>query len=132
MLIIQQKEERDNMKTLGNVLWIIFGGLGWCIGCFLSGILLCCTIIGIPVGLQLFKFAKFVLLPFGKNVVQVNPTGFKKFVNIVYAILIGWEVALSMLLTGCLFCITIIGIPFGKQYFKMARFVLTPLGYDFA
>lgn len=117
--------------TVGNILWIIFGGLIASITAFLSGVIACITIIGIPVGLQLFKFAKFVLLPFGKEVKDVNVTGFKNFVNILWAIFFGWEYALTYLLTGVLFCITIIGIPFGKQYFKMAIFVLLPLGRDF-
>ena len=119
------------MGTLGNVLWIIFGGLFASIAAFISGILACITIIGIPVGLQMFKFAKFVLLPFGKEVREVNVTGFKTVVNIIWAIFVGWEYALAYLLIGVLFCITIIGIPFGKQYFKMASFVLLPLGRDF-
>ena len=119
------------MGTLGNVLWIIFGGLFASIVAFISGILACITIIGIPVGLQMFKFAKFVLLPFGKEVREVNVTGFKTVVNIIWAIFVGWEYALAYLLIGVLFCITIIGIPFGKQYFKMASFVLLPLGRDF-
>ena len=119
------------MRTLGNVLWVIFGGLFWCIGVFLMGVISCITIIGIPVGLQLFKFAKFVLWPFGKKVTPVKPTGFKTVVNILWAILFGWETALGFLLTGVLLCITIIGIPFGKQYFKMAHFILLPLGNDF-
>ena len=119
------------MGTLGNVLWIIFGGLFASIVAFISGILACITIIGIPVGLQMFKFAKFVLLPFGKEVREVNVTGFKTVVNIIWAIFVGWEYALAYLLIGVLFCITIIGIPFGKQYFKMVSFVLLPLGRDF-
>ena len=119
------------MKTLGNVLWFIFGGFLWCIGLFLEGLLLCITIIGIPVGLQLFKLARFVLWPFGKKVTAVSPSGFKKVLNILWAILGGWLNALGMFLTGLLLCITIIGIPFGKQYFKMAHFILLPLGNDF-
>lgn len=119
------------MKTLGNILWVLFGGLMWAIVDFLTGILLCITIIGIPVGLQLFKFAKFVIWPFGKTVQNVKPSGFKSFLNVLWAILGGWEMALGYFLTGVLFCITIIGIPFGKQYFKMGKFILLPLGKDF-
>lgn len=119
------------MKTLGNVLWIIFGGLLWSISLFLLGVLMCATIIGIPIGLQLFKMGKFVLLPFGKEVIDVKPTGFKTFLNILWAILFGWEVALGFAMTGVLFCVTIIGIPFGLQYFKLAVFALLPLGKDF-
>ena len=119
------------MKTLGNVLWFVFGGFISAVVLFLEGVLLCITILFIPVGLQYFKLARFVLWPFGKKVTEVNPSGFKKVLNIIHAILGGWVNALGMLLVGVLLCITIIGIPFGKQYFKMAHFVLLPLGNDF-
>lgn len=119
------------MKTLGNVLWLIFGGIFWSVGLFLGGIVSCISIIGIPVGLQQFKMAGFVLWPFGKTVCSVNPSGFKSVLNVIWAILCGWEYALGFCLTGLLLCITIIGIPFGKQYFKMAGFILFPLGRDF-
>ncbi|MBR1581401.1 MAG: YccF domain-containing protein [Bacilli bacterium] len=119
------------MKTFGNILWLIFGGLEMAIGAFISGIVLCITIIFIPVGLQQFKIGKFFIWPMGKEVVKTNPNGFKKFLNFFWAILFGWESALIYFLVGIIFCITIIGIPFGKQYFKMAKFVFTPLGHDF-
>ena len=119
------------MKLLGNILWFVFGGLFWAISDFLMGILWCITIVGIPVGLQLFKLAKFVLWPFGKKVTPQSVTGFKTVLNILWAIFGGLWMAIGYFLTGVIFCITIIGIPFGKQYFKMARFVITPLGYGF-
>ena len=120
------------MKTLGNILWVIFGGLLWSIIDFLIGLILCITILFIPIGLQYFKFSKFVIWPFGKVVVPAKPSGFKTFVNILWAILGGWETALGFFLTGAILCITIIGIPFGKQYFKMAHVAFLPLGHDFA
>ena len=119
------------MKTIGNILWLLLGGIFWAIADFIAGILLCITIIGIPVGLQMFKLARFVLWPFGKTVTPVNTSGFKALLNFVWAILFGWEMALGYLLSGVLLCITIIGIPFGRQFFKLAHFVLLPLGHDF-
>ena len=119
------------MKTIGNILWVIFGGFFWCLTLLVSGLIMCVTIVGIPLGLQLFKLAKFVLWPFGKSVTKVNITGMKKVLNIIWAVLLGWEFALGYLFTGLLWCITIVGIPFGKQYFKIAHFVLLPLGRDF-
>lgn len=119
------------MKTIGNILWFIFGGFFWALALGLEGILWCITIIGIPVGLQLFKMAGFVLWPFGKEVTPTSVTGWKTVLNILWAIFFGWESALGFLLTGVLFCITIIGIPFGLQYFKLARFIFLPLGYEF-
>ena len=114
------------MKTIGNIIWFVFGGFFWALSAFFGGIIACVTIIGIPVGLQMFKFAGFVLWPFGKDV-----TGFKTVVNVLWAIFAGIWMAIGYIFTGVLFCITIIGIPFGKQYFKMARFVILPLGYGF-
>lgn len=119
------------MKTIGNILWFILGGFLSAIGCFLEGILLCVTIIGIPIGLQMFKLAGFVWWPFGKTVQKVNPAGYKTVLNVIWAILAGWEHFLVYGLVGVIFCITIIGIPFGKQFFKIARFLITPLGYGF-
>ncbi len=117
--------------TLGNIVWLVFGGLISSIVLFLLGGLVCLTIVGIPLGLQVFKLAKFVLLPFGKTVVNVNQTGFKMVLNIIWLLLFGWECALGHAVVGLIFCATVIGIPFGLQYFKIAQFVLLPLGHDF-
>lgn len=119
------------MKILGNILWIVFGGFWWAVALFALGIVYCCTIIFIPVGLQLFKLAKFVFWPFGKSVVNESVTGFKKFLNFFWAIFGGIWVGIGFLLTGLIFCITIIGIPFGRQYFKIAKFIIAPLGRNF-
>lgn len=67
------------MKTLGNIIWIIFGGFFWALGLLLAGLLLCLTIVGIPLGLQLFKMAGFVISPFGKDVRKENLTTLKKY-----------------------------------------------------
>ena len=119
------------MKIFGNILWLIFGGIEMVIGAFLGGIFCFITIIFIPVGFQQFKLMKFYAWPMGKKVEKTNPNGFKAFVNVLWAILAGWWYALINFLVGALLCITIIGIPFGKQYFKIAKFVFLPLGHDF-
>lgn len=119
------------MKTIGNIIWFILGGLEWCVALIFAALACCVTIIGIPVGLQLFKLAGFVLWPFGKQVKDVHPSGFKTILNVVWAVLFGWEFALGFAITGILYCVTIVGIPFGLQYFKMAGFVMFPLGHDF-
>ena len=119
------------MKVFGNILWLIFGGIELAIISFIEGLICFVTIIFIPVGLQFFKVAKFFLWPMGKQVVPVNVNGFKTFVNVLYAIFGGWWHFLIYGLIGCIFCITIIGIPFGRQYFKLAKFIIMPLGHDF-
>ena len=119
------------MRVIGNILWFILGGLEMAIVTFLEGILCCITILLIPIGLQLFKMAGFFIWPMGKAVVPQNVSGFKSFINVLWAITGGWINFLIYGLFGCIFCITVIGIPFGLQYFKLARFVIWPLGHGF-
>lgn len=116
------------MKFLGNCIWIIFGGLFWSLGLLLAGLFCCVTIILIPLGLQLFKISNYVLWPFGKRFKKVSRSAFKSVLNIIWAIFFGWEFFIGHMLTGLIFCITIIGIPFGKKYFEIAFFCLFPLG----
>ena len=59
------------MKTIGNIIWVLFGGLELALGYFTSGLALCITIIGIPFGKQFFKIAKLALAPFGAVVVKI-------------------------------------------------------------
>ena len=119
------------MKTIGNIIWVVFGGLISAIVLIFEAVFWCVTIIGIPIGVKLFQLASFVIWPFGKKVTKVKPSGFKTVLNVIWAILFGWIDALLYCLIGLLYCITIIGIPFGRQYFKIAHFVLTPLGCGF-
>ena len=114
------------MSFLGNLIWFILGGLFIALAWFLFGLLLCITIIGIPLGIQFFKLSFFVLFPFGKEV----QTNFDKYpiLNLIWIILFGWEMAIGHLILGILFCITIIGIPFGKQWFKLTSLALIPFG----
>ena len=119
------------MRTFGNILWFILGGFISAILAFLQAIILCITIIFIPVGVQMFKVAKFMLWPMGKKVVNVKPSGWRTVLNVIWLILGGCENFLGYGLIGVILCITIIGIPFGRQYFKMAVFTAMPLGHDF-
>ncbi|HHU55379.1 MAG TPA: YccF domain-containing protein [Acholeplasmataceae bacterium] len=116
------------MKIVGNIIWLIFGGFIAFLMYMVIGALLCVTIIGIPFGLQCFKIGKLFLWPFGKKV----ETNFDKhpIANIIWLILVGWGSALSALITGAVLFITIIGIPFGKQWFKLAKLVLLPFGAE--
>ncbi|MCK9536609.1 MAG: YccF domain-containing protein [Bacilli bacterium] len=117
------------MKLIGNILWFLLVGLWGAIYYFVAEILLCIIIIGIPFGLQCFKLGKLMVFPFGKNV----KTNFEKhpIANIIWVIVLGWEMALSNLIAGIIFYITIIGIPFGKQCFKLAKLSLIPFGANF-
>lgn len=118
------------MKLLGNVIWILFGGLFIALYYFMFGLLLCLTVVGIPFGLQLMKIAGFALWPFGHEV-QAGPQDsgcLSVCMNILWIIFGGIEIALTHLGLGVAFCVTIIGIPFGLQHFKMALLALVPFG----
>lgn len=116
------------MNLFGNLLWLIFGGAFAAVLWFIAGVLLCLTIIGIPFGLQCFKIATFVLLPFGKEI-ELGTFGAGELIfNIIWVVVFGWEFALVHLGIGAVLCITIIGIPFGLQHFKFAQLGLIPFG----
>lgn len=115
------------MGCLGNVLWFVFGGcisgLSWC----LAGLLWCVTIVGIPVGMQCFKFAALAFFPFGKEVQYGGGAG-SLLLNVIWMIVTGIPLALESLLIGFLLCVTVVGIPFGMQHFKIAKLALMPFG----
>ena len=119
------------MGCLGNLLWFIFGGalsgLSWC----LADCLWCITIIGIPYGKQCFKFASLAFFPFGK-VVLYGGGAPSVLMNILWLLFGGLPLAVSSAIHGLIFCVTIVGIPFGLQCFKMARLALAPFGADVA
>ena len=120
------------MKIIGNILWLILGGILISLYYAVVGLLFCLTIIGIPFGVQLFKMAGFALWPFGREVVSgPNDAGcLSILMNIIWILCGGIEIALLHLWFGIVLCITIIGIPFGLQHFKMALLALVPFGKE--
>ena len=118
------------MKTLGNILWLIFGGLLIAIIYFLVGLIMCLTLIGIPFGAQLFKLGTYSLWPFGHEI-QYGPNEpgcLSTVMNLLWIVLGWWEIAILHAFFGLLLCITIVGIPWGTQHFKMAWNALFPFG----
>nr|WP_292165755.1 YccF domain-containing protein [Butyrivibrio sp.] len=115
------------MNFIGNLIWIICGGLFSAIGWWLAGILWCITIVGIPVGLQCFKMSSLSLNPFGKEVIDEGGA-VSCLLNIIWFFASGLELAIGNFVIGCVLCVTIIGIPFGMQFFKIARLALFPFG----
>jgi len=111
-------------------MWLLFGGLFAAIGYFFGGILLCITIVGIPWGLQCFKLAGLVLMPFGKKVVSdsSNSGCLSTLCNIIWILSGGLYTAIVHIVMGLLLYITIIGIPWGKQHFKLVEISLAPFG----
>jgi uncharacterized membrane protein YccF (DUF307 family) len=119
------------VRLLLNILWIVLGGgfVLW-LEYVLAGLLLCITVVGIPFGVQCFKIAGLALLPFGKEIaVPVTGTGALRLVfNIIWVVVAGvWIFATHVVLAAGL-AITIIGIPFAVQHFKLALLALWPFG----
>lgn len=116
------------MNVIGNLIWLIFGGILGAVAWFIAGLLLCLTIIGIPFGIQCFKIAGFVLWPFGRDVEIGNFGAGGLIFNVIWILLFGWELAIAHLVAGLIFCITVVGIPFGIQHFKLSKLGLIPFG----
>ena len=115
------------MRILGNIIWIILGGLLSALGWIIVGILWCITIIGQPVGLQCFKMASISLNPFGKDI-RYEGGAVSLLLNIIWLFAGGLELAFANAVFGLLLCITVGGIPFGMQFFKIAKLALVPFG----
>ena len=118
------------MSLLGNIIWLIFGGFVSGLGYIIGGLALCATIIGIPFGLQTIKIGIVTMAPFGKENVVTPDSGsvINMTLNVIWVILFGWEIALSHLFHGLILAITIIGIPFAQQHFKLIPVALFPFG----
>ena len=118
------------MNLIGNILWFVLGGFLLGMGYILAGLLYCLTIIGIPFGWQLMKIGVYTFCPFGKSTDYRGgePGCINLTLNIIW-ILFGWvELAVAHLVVCLVLCITIIGIPFGLQHFKIAKLSLLPFG----
>lgn len=115
------------MRILGNIIWIILGGLLSALGWIIVGALWCITIIGLPVGLQCFKMASISLNPFGKDI-RYEGGAVSLLLNIIWLFAGGLELAFTNAVLGMLLCITVVGIPFGMQFFKIAKLALFPFG----
>ena len=120
------------MTSVGNIIWLIFGGFIIALEYLISSIVLIVTIIGIPFGMQTLKLASLALWPFGREIRQREQASGCLYIlmNIIWILIGGIWISLSHILFGLLFCITIIGIPFGMQHFKLAGLALTPFGKD--
>lgn len=120
------------MNFLGNLLWLVFGGLWAALGYVVGGLILCITVVGIPFGLQCFKIAGLVLWPFGKRVVNKPGGGgcLSLICNIIWIFCGGLYTALVHLLFALLLAITVIGIPFAIQHMKLVEISLMPFGKD--
>ena len=120
------------MKLLGNLIWLIFGGIIISVEYLISSVLLMVTIVGIPFGLQTLKLSILALWPFGARI-RMKESGsgcLSTLMNLIWIIIGGFWISLTHVFFGLLFAITIVGIPFARQHFKMAGLALTPFGKE--
>jgi uncharacterized membrane protein YccF (DUF307 family) len=120
------------MNLIGNIIWLIFGGFIVFLEYMLAGLVLCLTIIGIPFGIQCFKIGMLTLFPFGQQVREVpGETGcLSTIFNIIWILIGGIWIALTHLVFGIILAITIIGLPFARQHFKLMSLSFTPFGKE--
>ena len=120
------------MNSVGNIFWLLLGGIVIAIIYYIVGLLMCITIIGIPFGIQLFKLGTYSLWPFGHELVDGpnEPGCVSVFMNLIWILCGWWEIAILHLFCGLLFCITLVGIPMGMQHFKMAVASIFPFGKE--
>ncbi|NMF84574.1 YccF domain-containing protein [Nodosilinea sp. P-1105] len=120
------------MSLLGNIIWLIFGGLLTGLGYIIGGLLLCITIIGIPFGLQAIKLGWATMTPFGRKIIEdPNPNSTVNIIlNVLWLLVVGWEIAVTHLVHAVILAITIIGLPFAKQHIKLIPLALLPFGRD--
>lgn len=123
----QNRNGTNLMKLIGNILWFILCGLWLGLAWAIVGLLLCLTIVLIPLGLQCFKIAQLTFFPFGKEIRFGTGAG-SFLLNLVWILLFGWELALGAIIAGLLMFVTIVGIPFGFQSFKLAQLAFFPFG----
>lgn len=118
------------MNFLGNLIWLVCGGLLAALGYIIGGFVLCLTIVGIPFGIQCFKIASLELWPFGRKIVPASSSmGCLSLIcNIIWLICGGLYTALVHLVFAVLLAVTIIGIPFARQHLKLMELSLMPFG----
>ena len=119
------------MKLLGNIIWLVFGGIEIAIEYVVASLAMMTTIIGIPFGLQSLKLGMLALWPFGSKVRKKPTSGcLNTVMNIIWFFVGGIWIWLTHVFYGLIFCITIIGIPFGKMHFRLAKLALSPFGKE--
>jgi uncharacterized membrane protein YccF (DUF307 family) len=119
------------MRTLLNLIWLIFAGFWLALGYFFAGVVCCVLIITIPFGIAAFRIGVFALWPFGKTVVRRGDAGVMSAIgNVIWFVFAGLWLAIGHLITGIALCVTIIGIPLGLANFKLIPISLMPLGAE--
>lgn len=120
------------MSLMGNILWLIFGGFVVGTMYIVGGLLLCLSIIGIPLGMQSIRIGMATFAPFGKEITEAKRTGgtLGLVFDIIWVVLLGWEIAVAHLVSAGILAMTIIGIPFALQHLKLIPVALFPFNYE--
>lgn len=120
------------MKTLLNIIWLVFGGFWLALGYAAAGVLCCILIITIPWGIASFRIAAYAFWPFGQTVVD-KPGGMgaaSMVGNVIWIVVAGIWIAIGHVTTAFAMAITIVGIPLAIANLKMIPISLMPLGKD--
>ena len=126
----RRREERD-VRTLLNIIWLVFGGLWLALGYALAGVVLCLLVVTVPLGVAAFRMASYALWPFGRAVVERPGTGAGAVVlNVVWIVVAGWWLALGHVTTAVAQAVTVVGIPLAVANLKMLPVSLVPYGKD--
>ena len=120
------------MKFIGNLIWLLFGGFIIAIEYFIGSLVLILTIVGIPFGLQTLKMGSLSIWPFGRTSMVTSRSSGCLYIlmNVLWLIFGGLWIAVTHAVLGIILCVTIIGIPFGMQHFKLTEIALNPFGRD--
>jgi uncharacterized membrane protein YccF (DUF307 family) len=116
------------VKTIGNLLWLVLAGWWLCLAYLVAGVINCALILTIPLGLQAFKIAGFVLWPFGRSIVQGDASGARVIGNVIWCVTAGLWLAIGHLIAAALLAITVIGLPFAVANVRLAGLALAPFG----
>lgn len=119
------------LRLIGNVLWLLLGGIELAIAYAIAGLLSFLLIVTAPLGVAAFRLAGYTLWPFGRSLVEKPGAGAgSALANVIWTIVFGWILALGHLLAAFVNAVTIIGIPFAVAHLKLARTALVPFGHE--
>lgn len=119
-------------KTLGNIIWLLFGGLTAALGTISAGVATCATIIGLPLGLKQISVGASMAIPFGREIRQAEDvSALQSILNLVWFVCFGWALVLNHVVFGLLLTLTVVGIPFANQHWKLMKLSAFPFGKTF-
>jgi uncharacterized membrane protein YccF (DUF307 family) len=120
------------VTLVGNIIWLVCGGLLSGLAYILGGVALCLTVIGIPFGYQQIKIGIATLAPFGCELVENENANSPLWLvlNVIWLLIFGWLIALHHLFWAVVLALTVVGLPFALQHLKLIPLALLPFGRD--